>query len=96
MERIYLYGSQSRGDWNDESDIDILVVFAPEKVEKSQWHLTEELVEYLILFSHETLCFLPIMPQCIYSKNEVLSFEDYPNNLFMKNVSKYCILIYKK
>lgn len=55
---IWLYGSAARGDWTDESDIDVLVLLHQEEADDMEWLVT---TAYRIGLAERHLLLQPVM-----------------------------------
>lgn len=86
LKKIILYGSYARGDYNESSDVDILILVDLEDVKIKQ--KTSELAEYN--FEMELKCDLQLSPVVINEEQ----FEYWSDTLpFYKNILKEGIRI---
>lgn len=46
--KVYLFGSRARGDWNEESDWDILVLTKEKYSKKVKWQIHDKLFPYSV------------------------------------------------
>jgi uncharacterized protein len=85
LSKIILYGSYARGDFNEESDIDFLVLLNDEEVRTSKEILNIGDKLYDLSVSFLTMISARVIPQFHY--------EEY-DNLFFRNIKKDGLLIY--
>jgi predicted nucleotidyltransferase len=78
LDQVILYGSQSRGDAEPDSDIDILIVLRQDFSYSQESHKISQLIARLCL-EHDTLI------SCALASRRQL--EDY-NNSFFRNVRR--------
>jgi len=83
IRQVILYGSYARGDYNEDSDVDVLIVVSddvnPVEVEES---LSDLLFE--ILLNEKELCSVRAIPEKL--------FKEY-NSPFLLNVKEECVII---
>ena len=83
---LYLYGSRARGDWNDDSDWDLLVLLDKPKKEKSDWD------NYGWPFVEMGLEMNEIVSASTYTKD---SWFNGPHALFYNNVEEDKEVLYE-
>ena len=97
IKRIYLYGSQARGDWNEDSDIDVLLVFDKEYYNSfPHVHYLNEAIaraELKIQANGNDMVYM-VSTFPVEQRGEVFSFEDYAEMPIMVSIKKEGILLY--
>ncbi|MBF0294420.1 MAG: nucleotidyltransferase domain-containing protein [Magnetococcales bacterium] len=73
-ERIILFGSHARGDANDDSDIDLLVVVEDGFQKRSRWQELQKIRRKLTSFPHPKDILL-------YSRDEVARWQHSANHI---------------
>ncbi|MFQ6121195.1 MAG: nucleotidyltransferase domain-containing protein [Methanosarcinales archaeon] len=84
IEKMILFGSYARGDYNKDSDIDILVIWKDRKIEG--WNALENIAVDLLL-KFDVLISLKIVSP---SEFEIMRRLEAP---FLKNIQKEGVLI---
>ena len=85
LSKIILYGSYARGDFNEESDIDFMVLLNDEEVRTSKEILTIGDKLYDLSISFLTMISAQVIPQFQFEKT---------NNLFYRNIKKDGQIVY--
>ena len=86
LSKIILYGSYARGDFNEESDIDFMVLLNDEEVRASKEVLNIGDKLYDLSISFLTMISAQVIPRFQFEKN---------NDLFYRNVKKDGQVIYE-
>ena len=79
VETVILFGSMARGDFNEDSDIDILVVWAGEK--RRGWKELVGIVNHVLLETGEYISIKLLTPGELKNLRET-------NNQFIMNVTR--------
>ena len=85
LSKIILYGSYARGDFNEESDIDFMVLLKDKEVRASKEILTIGDKLYDLSISFLTMISAQVIPQFKFEKT---------NNLFYRNIKKDGQIVY--
>jgi uncharacterized protein len=85
LAKIILYGSYARGDFNEESDIDFMVLLNDEEVRTSREILNIGDKLYDLSVSFLTMISAQVIPKFHFEKS---------NNLFYKNIKKDGQIVY--
>lgn len=84
FDRLILYGSYAKGDFNDDSDIDFLLVLKEEKISfGKEIRKTGNIIDTLTLKYNNTVSLFP-------TSSSTLQKENTP---FIKNIKRYAIAV---
>lgn len=101
LQRIYVFGSQARGDWQEYSDVDLIVVLndsiykqlpdntrLPKRVDDMIWAYTKDLDPFFFIAQH------------CYTTDPILDMEAAiawgENPLFLTNIQRDAVMIYNR
>lgn len=96
LQRIYVFGSQARGDWQEYSDVDLIVVLQlpddntrlPKRVDDMIWAYTKDLDPFFFMAQH------------CYTTDPILDMEAAiargENPLFLTNIQRDAVMIYNR
>lgn len=96
LQRIYVFGSQARGDWQEYSDVDLIVVLQmsddnnrlPKRVDDMIWAYTKDLDPFFFMAQH------------CYTTDPILdmetAIEQGENPLFLTNIQRDAVMIYNR
>lgn len=77
LNRVYLYGSYARGDYNDDSNVDIMVLLNDKPVWEDEKYVSRLTFEYM--YNHNVL--FTIMLQLKNNFEEAVDFYAYYQNI---------------
>lgn len=85
--RIYLYGSYARGDYDEESDIDIMIIVdSSGKLVEKRWERMCHYVSLLCLEHEKEISIMMQDKESFYSRKDILPFY---NNVINEGVVWY-------
>jgi len=83
IQRIVLYGSYARGDFNNNSDVDIMILLK----DLPNWNDDKFVSRLSYNYMYDNNYLFSIMLQSVHKFNDVLDFYPYYRNINMEGIS---------